>query len=158
MGGKKGKSKKRSYGKERNRPLKSFTLFLDENVDFDDVAQALNSAGVRYQRHRDHFKSGVDDETLLASVGKHRWILLTTDQRQRSRQIEKIQILRHRIRQFVFTSGNLSKATMVAALRRGRPKMKQLCSSNPGPFSASISKSGDVVLRSLHGVLDNDRS
>jgi hypothetical protein len=111
MAGKKGKSKKRSYGKELSRPLKSFTLYLDESVDFDEVAEALDKVNVRYQRHRDHFgsKIGIRDEALLPYVGRKRWILLTTDQRQRSKHIERLQIFHYKIRQFVFTSGNLGK-------------------------------------------------
>ena len=150
MGGHKGKSKKRSYGKELSKPRKRFTLFLDENIDFDDVASALASVGVRHIRHCDHFKPGVDDETVLAFVGKKRLILVTTDQRQRSRHLEKAQIIRHAIRQFVFTSGTLGKHTMIAALLKARRKMRKLCSTNEGPFIASISKSGDVSLRSLN--------
>jgi hypothetical protein len=59
------KSKKRSSGKERKRPLKGFTLYLCQNVDFDELAVELDRAGLRYQRHRDHFKGWVEDEVLL---------------------------------------------------------------------------------------------
>jgi hypothetical protein len=152
MAGKKGKSKKRSYGKELSRPLKSFTLYLDGNVDFDEVAQALDKVNVRYQRHRDHFgnKVGIRDEALLPYVGRKRWILVTTDQRQRSKHIERFQIFHYKIRQFVFTSGNLGKAGLVEALVKARHKMRKICASNRGPFSASISKSGDISLRAFH--------
>jgi|HubBroStandDraft_4_1064222.scaffolds.fasta_scaffold15745_5 hypothetical protein len=154
MAARRGKSKKRSYGKELNRPLKSFTLYLDENVDFDEVADALKKAGVRYRRHRDSFgrQAGISDEVVLQYIGPKRWVLLTTDQRQRSKHIERVQILKYKIRQFVFTSGNLSKSALVEALMTARHKMRKICTSDRGPFSASISKSGEITFRLFHRI------
>jgi hypothetical protein len=152
MAAKRGKSKKRSRGKEPRRPLKAFTLYLCENVDYDEIAEALDRHGVRYKRHRDHFpnQSGISDEILLRLVGEKGWILLTTDQRQRTREVEKLKIIQFNVRQFVFTSGNMSKNALIETLVKSKNSMRKFCSLNGGPFSASISKSGTVALRDLN--------
>ena len=125
MGGKKRKSRKHSYGKEPSRPRKGFTLFLDESVDFDEVSEALTAARVRHVRHRDKFKSGADDQTLLAFVGKEKLVFVTTDQRQRSRHVEREQIKLHKVRQFVFTSGNMGKTVLIKALMNACHQMRR---------------------------------
>src|SRR4051794_718424 len=42
-------------------------------------------------------------------VGKQKWILVTTDQRQRTKHLERYQIVRHRVREFLLTEGDWGK-------------------------------------------------
>jgi hypothetical protein len=151
MAARKAKSKKRSSGKKPSRPLKGFTLYLCQNVDFDELAEALDKANIRYQRHRDHFQSWVDDTVLLPLVGRKGWILITTDQRQRTRHIENQKIRQYRVREFVFAGGSLGAQALCTALIKAKNKMRKLCRASRGPFIASISRSGDVRLRTFVG-------
>jgi hypothetical protein len=138
------RSKKRSNSKKR---LKGFTLYLCHNIDYDAVAAVLRQNGIRYKRHRDYFVGSTPDTELLKKVGKHRWILVTADQKQRTRTLECEMIKRHKIRQFVFTSSEVGDVGQL--LVKARVKMRNLCSNNEGPFVASISKSGNVAMRTL---------
>jgi hypothetical protein len=138
------RSKKRSNSK---KPLKGFTLYLCHNIDYDAVAAALRQNGIRYKRHRDYFVGSTPDTELLKKVGTHRWILITADQKQRTRTLESEMIKRYKIRQFVFTSGEVGDVGQL--LVKARIKMRNLCSKNEGPFVASISKSGNVAMRTL---------
>src|SRR5271166_4488358 len=140
------RSKKRSRLKPRKR-LKGFTLYLCHNIDYDDVAVALRRSGIRFKRHRDYFHGSADDTELLPLVGRHRWILVTFDQRQRTRLLEKQLIVRYKIREFVFTSGSLGDVG--GLIVKARRRMRDLCSRMEGPFVASISQTGNVALRSL---------
>ncbi len=63
--------------------------------------------------------------------------------------MERRKIIQFNVRQFVFTSGNLSKNDLIDALIKSKNSIRNLCSSNGGPFSASISKGGKVTLRDL---------
>jgi len=56
-------------------------------------------------------------------------------------------IKQYKIRQFVFTSGEVGDVGQL--LVKARVKMRNLCSKNEGPFVASISKSGNVAMRTL---------
>lgn len=151
MAAQKAKSKKHSSG-NKPRPLKGFTLYLCNNVDFDELAVALDRAKIRYQRHRKHFAGWAPDQELLRLVGEKHWILVTTDQRQRTKHLERYQIVKFKVREFVFTEGDWGKRAIIDAILKAKNKMRSLCRSNPGPFIAAISKDGSVRLRSLHGT------
>ena len=144
------RSKKQSNSKKRRnaqRPLKGFTLYLCHNIDFQDVADSLRRAGVRFRRHGDYFHGETPDTELLRLVGKRRWILITADQKQRTRLVERALIARFKIREFVFTSGEIGDVGRL--LVKASRQMRNLCKSNPGPFVASISQNGNVAMRSL---------
>lgn len=111
------------------------------------IHEALGSMNVRFERHGAHFTSGVTDETWLPEVGKRGWAVLTCDKKIRYNELERQQIVRHGICEFVFTSGNMSGAMMGDALRIAIPGMRRLCASHAGPFIAYISKSGNVEVR-----------
>jgi PIN like domain len=138
------RSKKRSGS---NKPRKGFTLYLCHNLDYDSVAKALERSGIRFKRHREFFSGEVPDTTLLPKVGQHRWVLVTFDQKQRTRTIEAELIKRYRIRYFVFTSSQIGDVGEL--LTKASKAMRNLCKRKDGPFCASISKSGNVALRAL---------
>ena len=146
MGDPRQRLKRQSHSKSRKR-RKGFTLYLCHNLDYDDVAAALDRAGIRYKRHRDYFKGSTSDETLLPFVGKKRWILVTFDQKQRTRNIEKELIKQYSVRQFVFTSGDIPDPGEV--LVKARRAMKRACSGSDGPFCYAISGKAQLAPRSL---------
>jgi hypothetical protein len=107
----------------------------------------LTKLGVRFERHLAHFSPGTLDETWLPTVGSKGWILLTSDKRIRYNLLEKRALKAHAVREFVFTSGNMSGQDMAAGLEVGLNKMRTLCARNKPPFVASITRSGEVHLR-----------
>lgn len=148
MGDRKEKSKRQSDGSQDRSQPDPFVLFLDETShNCAPIHEALGSMSIAFERHGAHFTSGVNDETWLPEIGKRGWAVLTCDKRIRYNELERLQIVRHRIRQFVFTSGNMSGVMMGEALRVAIPKMLRLFSSHPAPFIAYISKSGNVEVR-----------
>lgn len=146
MADKRRRSKRQSRSK-RDRPRKGFTLYLCHNLDYDDLVHALDRAGIRYKRHRDFFRGWVQDEVLLPVVGRHRWILITYDQKQRTRFVEKEMIKRYRIREFVFTGGSLPDPG--ALLVKASKRMRAICRQNPGPFVYAITQTGNVHPKTL---------
>jgi hypothetical protein len=149
MGEKKRRSKKRSTS-NKQRPLKGFTLYLCNCVDYDEVFETLSRNGIRCQRHRNHFKADVPDIELLKKVGQRRWILITADKRQRIRPIERQMIRQYRVREFVINSPKVG--SIGELLVRVRRKMRNLCAKNGGPFVASITAAGNITLKSIDGV------
>ena len=147
MGDQKKKSRKRSISK---RPLKGFTLYLCNCVDYDAVAETLRRNGIRFQRHRSHFHGATPDTELLKKVGKRRWILITADKKQRTRYLERQMIVQYRVREFVFRASEVGDIGEL--LVKARKQMRNLCKKNEGPFVASISKIGNVSLQNLEGA------
>ena len=144
MGDPRQRSRKRLSSKKR---LKGFTLYLCHNLDYEQLAEALRKNGIRFKRHRDYLPGDAKDTELLRLVGKHRWILLTFDQKQRTRTLERQLIQQYRIRQFVFTSAQIGNVgDLLAKVNR---QMRALCSRNDGPFVYAITQEGKLRKRTL---------
>lgn len=125
-----------------------FVIFLDETLhNCRPILEALTALNVAYERHGNHFRPGTPDEEWLPRVGENNWSLLTHDQKIRYNELEVRQIVRHKVREFVFTSGNLTGPAMADALLKALPKMKRLLQDNEPPFIAYISKLGNVEVR-----------
>jgi hypothetical protein len=151
MAARRRKSKKPSAGSARPlspSPPEEFVLYLDENLcNTRAILDSLTRLAVRFERHLAHFEPGIPDETWLPLVGSKGWILLTSDKRIRYNLLEKHALEIHSVREFVFTSGNLSGQDMAAALELALNKMRSFCRRNKPPFVASITRTGEVYLR-----------
>jgi hypothetical protein len=138
------RSKRHSDSKKLRR---GFTLYLCHNLDYDSVAEALERAGLRFKRHREFFSGNTPDTVLLPKVGQHRWILVTFDQKQRTRSIESELIKRYKIRQFVFTSSQIGDVGEL--LVKASSAMRNVCKRNEGPFVYSVSRLGNLAKKTL---------
>ena len=134
------KSKRRSRSKKRKPPPRGFTLYLDHNLDYDELVEKLDRAGIRYKRHREFFSGSTDDRVLLKKVGQKNWVLITFDKKQRTRLLERKMIEQFKIREFVFTSREIGDPGDL--LVKANRQMRAICKRHSGPFVASISKSG----------------
>lgn len=102
---------------------------------------------MRFKRHTEHFARGVEDERFLPFIGLRGWTLLTSDQRMGRRGLEREAIRAHQVRMFAFTSNNIGGSKMAEALKEALPKMKRFVQKNEPPFIASITQSGDVLMK-----------
>jgi len=126
----------------------TLAIYLDENhCNNKSVLAVLENAGIRVERHLNHFARGTPDEDWLPFVGANGWLLLTTDSRIRYRSNEKQAVIRNNVRMFYFTTNNLSGREMAIALEKALPQIRRLFISQSPPFIASISRSGDVQLK-----------
>jgi hypothetical protein len=149
MAARSSKSKKPSVGSAPfPSPPEDFVLYLDENLcNSRAILETLTKLTVRFERHLDHFSRGALDEIWLPLVGSKGWILLTSDKRIRYNFLEKRALEEYSVREFVFTSGNMSGQDMAAALERALPKMRRFCRKHKPSFVASITRAGEVHLR-----------
>ena len=148
MDGRKKKLKKPSDGNLGQSLPESVVLFLDEALhNCQPIHAALDSMGIRYVRYGSIFSPGVEDTEWLPRVGKEAWPVLTADKRIRFNQLELKQVMAYGVRQFVFSSGNLSGAMMGEVLKIAMPRMRKLLQELDPPFIAAITQSGVVTAR-----------
>jgi hypothetical protein len=148
MGGRKKKWKKQSDGNLAQPQRESTILFLDETLfNCQPVHAALESLGVEYIKHGAVFTPGTPDTEWLPVVGENKWVVLTSDKRIRFNELERELVISNEVRQFVFTSGNLSGAMMGEILKIAMPRMQKILSDQIGPFIACISQAGTVIVR-----------
>lgn len=140
---------KRSGGKEitNEQPKYSSTLYLDENVcETSAIVETLRREQFPFRRHLEFFERGVEDDVRLQLPGLMGWSVLTKDKGHRYQPLERAQLIAHCIREFAFSSGNLSGEQMAELLGLNLRKIDRLGRKHPPPFVASISRTGVRVI------------
>lgn len=124
------------------KPPEPLTVFLDESLDSDSIAQALSAAGATVERLTKHFPKGTDDQTWLTLAGARGWVVLTRDKRIRYRSLERLALRTAGVRAFVFTGGNVTLADTAAALAGAIPAITEICQRQAGPCIYHIGRAG----------------
>ena len=129
-----------SAANSRSKPPEALTLFLDESLDSDSIAQALTAAGATVERLTRHFPKGTDDRTWLSFAGAKGWVVLTRDKRIRYRRLERLALQAARVRAFVFTGGNITIGETGQILAHAFAEMRDICDQEQGPFVYHIGR------------------
>jgi hypothetical protein len=111
------------------------------------MIDAIERGGFVCEKHLDHFPAGTPDTEWLPVIAGRGWSLITTDARIRTNLLEREAVRINRVRMFYFSRNNLAGKEMGRALERALPLMQNLAETQLPPFTASISKRGDVQLR-----------
>lgn len=128
--------------------LTAIVFFLDENHCRNmHVIQAIEESGFTCEKHLDHFPAGIEDTEWLPVIARRGWCLVTADARIRCNLVEKEAVRAHRVKMFYFSRNNLAGKEMGSAIRHALPKMSYIATTQAPPFTASISKKGEVTLR-----------
>lgn len=131
-----------SAANSSSRPPERLTLFLDESLDSDSIAKALEGAGATVERLTEHFPKGTDDRTWLAFAGARDWVVLTRDKRIRYRQLERLALQAAGVRAFVFTGGNVTLGETGDILARAYPDIADISGRERGPFIFHLGRAG----------------
>jgi hypothetical protein len=144
MTARKAKSARRLSGRSAGRP-KKFTAYLEASVSCKEVMEAFDKAKVKYKSHSSYFSPNTADPTWLPFVGRHGWVLLTTDDKMPYRLAEKHAILTFKVRSFVFQS-HMRGDEMARYLVRMMPAMRRFCGKHEKPFIGYLQPSGGIKL------------
>jgi hypothetical protein len=131
-----------SAANSHSKPPEAVTLFLDESLDSDSIAQALTAAGATVERLTRHLPKGTDDSTWLTFAGSRDWVVLTRDKRIRYRRLERLALQAARVRAFVFTGGNITIGETGKILAHAFAAMRDICDQEQGPFVYHIGRGG----------------
>jgi predicted nuclease of predicted toxin-antitoxin system len=126
------------------KPREDVVFFLDRTLGRKIFSGKLREKGLHVEVHDDHFATDARDAEWLAEVGARGWVVVTSDQRIRYRQNELGALLRHRVKAFAFTQGNLTAEEMAEIFLKALPKILRLVKKSHEPFIASISRGGGV--------------
>jgi hypothetical protein len=123
----------RSAASSTSSPPEPLTLYLDESLDGESLATALEQAGARIIRGSKHFPRGTPDETWLNECGRNGWIVLTRDKRIRYRVLERTALHEAGVKALVFTV-----QILVGALA----SIGRIARAEPPPFIYHVGASG----------------
>lgn len=122
------------------------TFFLDRSLGKELIAKALREAGVVVEVHDDHFRPDARDEEWLFEIGRRGWLVLTKDRRFHTRVLEITAIAKSKAKVFKLTAANIQGTDMAAIFVKAVHKIARVAIGNPGPFIATVTKSGKVSI------------
>jgi len=94
--------------------------------------------------HDDLFPPDEKDAIWLRRAGESGWVVLTSDDRIRYREVEKAALLRWKVRAFVLSGRSLSGDQMAATFVAALPRMERMVQRMAAPFVAHVTSSGKV--------------
>jgi hypothetical protein len=116
------------------------TYFVDRDLGHQ-FPQALRAAGLRVERHDDHFTPLTPDEEWLTVVGQRRWVAITRDARIRYSPLALQVLMESGVRLFVMV-GKLTAAESPAVFLKWRTRIESLACDEDGAFIAKVRRDG----------------
>ena len=134
----------------------SFVYFTDRDLG-KRFPEILRTAGLRVERHPDHFAHDAPDTKWLEAVGKHGWIVLTHDRRVRYKPNELNAVIEHGIALLVIVGKasfpNLARAFVASVaviegflVRHKPPFIAKVYRPSPAEVARRASAPGRVEL------------
>jgi hypothetical protein len=104
--------------------------------------------------HKDqNFPSDAKDEEWLPIIGSKGWVIVTSDRRIWSRQVEIAALLRSGAASFVLTAASATAAQNADSFLKALPDVLGCLKKFPRPFVAQITASGRVSILATHSAL-----
>ena len=119
------------------------TFFVDRSLGRVQVPRLLRAAGWSLLTMAEHYGEqvgqGVEDTDWLHLAGEQGWPVLVKDEKIRYRPAERAAIVRHGVRAFYLTSGNLSSQQMADVVIASRAVVWTLA-AEAGPALFAVSR------------------
>lgn len=138
------RSRKQSGSSGTPKPPDTPVFFIDRCLGKRAFPRPLIDAGLRVELHDDHFDPACPDEEWLAEVGRREWIVITRDLRIRYRAVEREAALTNAVRMISLTARRLSAEDLGKAFAASASGVERFIQRTPGPFLATMSRSGDL--------------
>lgn len=123
---------------------------LGKHVIYDELVKYSNNnpSNIELQiiRLDDIFTDSTKDRVWLKKAGEKGWLVITKDKRIRHRKAEFEMVIKHKVKMFTLTSGNLTGDEMAEVIIKAIPKIHKFLQKNLPPFIATIAKSGSIKL------------
>lgn len=143
-------SRKRSSTK--GSPLDP-VFFVDADLDDYIFLDILRAAGLRCERHDDHFAKGTDDLDWMVKAGQNGWIVLSHNKRIRRTSSQTDQLMRYGLRAFML-AGNATPnppgqrsvftRSLAGNFVRTLPMVHRFLRRHEGPWIARILRPADA--------------
>ncbi len=119
---------------------RELTFFTDRDLGHR-FAQLLLTAGVRVERHDDHFQPTTPDDEWIGAVGRRGWIAVTRDARIRYSPLALGVLKESKARLFVLV-GKLTTTEAAELFLKWRSPIERLAEKESAPFIAKIRRDG----------------
>jgi hypothetical protein len=106
----------------------------DLGVRFPEI---LRTAGLKVERHRDHFRPDCPDEEWLEVVGQREWVAVTHDHRIRYKPNELNAVIRHHVRLLVVI-GKAPFPALASSFVSTAPRIEAFLARHQPPLIAKV--------------------
>ena len=113
-------------------------FFLDRNLGGLMFPRALADAGIRAERHDDHFPQDAADETWIGEVARRGWYALSNDKRIHKNPVQRDAVVAAGLGFFVLTGANAPMPVLAANFVQTFPAVLRFVERTPRPFVASV--------------------
>jgi hypothetical protein len=119
-------------------------FFTDRDLGnrFPDI---LSSAGLRVERHSDHFRPDSPDEEWLGVIGSRGWVAVTHDTRIRYKPNELEAVARHKVRLLVVV-GKAPFPELAQNFVATMPKIDRILAHHGPPMIAKVYRPSPAAL------------
>lgn len=108
---------------------------------------ALAAAGLRVERHDDHFGERTADEEWLEAVGRNGWVAITRDTRIRYKPNQLKAVVDHRAAVIVLI-GKATFPDLAVSLIATSERIERFAAANTPPYIAKLYRaSSDLLVR-----------
>lgn len=114
----------------------SHVFFTDRDLG-KRFPEILGAAGLRVERHGDHFGPAATDEEWLETVGRNGWIAITHDARIRYKPNELAAVVRHRVALLVVV-GKAPFPDLARSFVVTLPRIETFLAKHAAPFIAKV--------------------
>lgn len=112
------------------------TFFTDRDLGLQFPA-ILRDAGLRVERHADHFAPNCPDEEWLGTVAARGWVAITHDQRIRYKPNELAAVMAHHVPLLVII-GHAPYAELARSFVATSGRVRQFVADHQPPFIAKV--------------------
>ena len=113
-------------------------FYTDRALGGKVFPDALEAAGIRVERHHDHFAQDASDEVWIAGAAARGWFALSNDKRILRNPVERDAVSRARLGYFVLRGANAKAADLAASFVAVYPAVERYITRTPRPFIASV--------------------
>jgi hypothetical protein len=124
-----------------------YTFFVDADLSDPFFHAVLTEAGVRFEKHSDHFAEGADDLDWLTKAGEQGWVVLSHNKKIRKNSAQTERLMQYGVRAFMLMGdarpnppGQRSVFTLELAQNfvRSLPTILRFLRRHEGPWIAKL--------------------
>ena len=138
-----------STKRSSTKPQPEYVFFTDNDLGRYIVPQAIESLGVRVERHHLHFAPQAPDPEWMAVVGARGWVALSHNKHLSAE--EKHAVFAANLRLFVLI-GQRGHPDLADTAKRTFAKMITFLATHPGPFIARVHRPEAAKLKHNPGA------
>lgn len=114
------------------------TYFTDRDLGKQFPAR-LREAGLKVERHADHFAPDAPDTQWLPEVGQRGWVVITHDERIRYKANELAAVVQHRVA-LLLVVGHAPYAVLAEHFVHTLPRIEAFVDAHQPPYIAKVQR------------------